>query len=50
MRIPYHQFSETSSPKRLFWVIEKAWLYLRTDEERAWALAIVDRLAKEQAS
>ncbi len=45
--IETHAFTNQSSPKRLFKMIEHIWESFRTDEERAWALALVERLVKE---
>lgn len=46
----YSSFSPASSPKHLFRTLERVWSALKTDEERAYALALVERLAKGEAT
>jgi len=52
--VPYpgrtFHYSELSSPPNLFKNLERIWNLLATDEERAWAFALIERLAKEQAA
>jgi hypothetical protein len=41
----YYSYGPQSSPQHLFKTLRRIWGYLRTDEERAFFLALVDELA-----